>query len=436
MKNTLCILVLLLVASAKSGAQLPAYLPSYGLVAWFPFTGNAVDSTGNGHNGTLYGPTMAKGRYGTPNSAYQFNGTSNYIYIPPGTLVQEQSVDITASLTISAWVKSYNYFFSSQQQIYWRGDATPAHDPHMLYLNGGQVRIRRDIDPGATVTEVGSSLSGLDTNYHLFTGTYDSATSMMCMYVDGILKTKNYLPGLQTYPTSTMYNYIGAVDGGTWQFFYGFIDELGIWRRALSACEVAALYYSVPNIITAHPGNDTVTAGGTATFAVSVSAPAPTYQWQVNAGSGFVNLSNTPPYSGVYTATLTVSPATTSLSGNLYRCSISSDSCLNRFSDSSKLIVAPSTVEILPLAATVNISVAPNPNAGTFSIIAHAPHNEELFVEVTDVAGKVLQKEELFPVNGQIKKEVSLNRDIAGGIYLLRVRSMSTNEVFRIIVER
>src|ERR1044071_2539377 len=93
------LIVASLFASGYSYAQIPAYLPLNGLVAWFPFTGNAVDSTGNGHTGTVTGTTNAKGRYGIPNTAFRFNGTSDYIYIPAGSQPEMQSIDITSSLT-------------------------------------------------------------------------------------------------------------------------------------------------------------------------------------------------------------------------------------------------------------------------------------------------------------------------------------------------
>ncbi len=435
MKNTFILLLVLMNAAAYGQMMsVPAYIPKTGLIAWFPFTGNAIDSSGHGHNGTVYGATMTYDRYGRPNSAYSFDGTSNYIYVPPGTPGYDISTDITASLTISAWVKSYNYFFTSQEQIYWRGDATPAHDPHMLYINGSQIRLRRDVNPGTTSNEVGYSITGLDTNFHLFTGTYDSASGYMCIYVDGMLKNKQYLPGLETYPTSTMYNYIGAVDGGTWQFFYGTIDELALWDRALTPCEVTALYYSIPDLVTKQPVNDTLNTGGTATFTITDAVPSATYQWQENAGPGFVNLTNTPPYSGVFTNTLSISPVTLALSGNSYRCIPAADSCLNDSSASAKLVVRtliPSC--ILRVNDKSAISIIPNPNNGTFMISGQRKDNNGLDIEISDVLGQIVYSEKITPQNGQINKQVVLNSALSNGIYLLRIKSDNENTVVRIM---
>ena len=47
-----------------------------GCVANYPFNGNAEDISGNGNNGTVYGATLTTDRFGNPNSAYNFNGSS------------------------------------------------------------------------------------------------------------------------------------------------------------------------------------------------------------------------------------------------------------------------------------------------------------------------------------------------------------------------
>ena len=53
-----------------------------GLVAYYPFNGNANDASGNGNNGTVYGATLTADRFGSVASAYEFNGTNAYIVIP------------------------------------------------------------------------------------------------------------------------------------------------------------------------------------------------------------------------------------------------------------------------------------------------------------------------------------------------------------------
>lgn len=51
-----------------------------------------------------------------------------------------------------------------------------------------------------------------------------------------------------------------------------------------------------------------------------LSTPGTSYQWQLDAGNGFINISNDAIYSGVTTNTLTLTNAPTSWYGYLYQC--------------------------------------------------------------------------------------------------------------------
>jgi len=68
-----------------------------GLIAWYPFTGNANDASPNGNNGTVVGAQLTSDRNGTANQAYLFNGTSDYINVG-------QNVKPNFPLTITAWI--------------------------------------------------------------------------------------------------------------------------------------------------------------------------------------------------------------------------------------------------------------------------------------------------------------------------------------------
>lgn len=81
--------------------------------------------------------------------------------------------------------------------------------------------------------------------------------------------------------------------------------------RLYGACETA--------IIDTQPAVTVAPVGGTANFTV-VSENGTGYQWQVNSGSGFTNLSNGGHYSGVTTPTLVISNVAANLDANVYRC--------------------------------------------------------------------------------------------------------------------
>ena len=77
----------------------PAFV-SDGLVAYFPFNGNAKDESGNKNDGTVNGAVLRTDRHGASNKAYQFDGLDDYINIP-----NHASLEVpTGGLTISAWI--------------------------------------------------------------------------------------------------------------------------------------------------------------------------------------------------------------------------------------------------------------------------------------------------------------------------------------------
>ena len=98
--------------------------------------------------------------------------------------------------------------------------------------------------------------------------------------------------------------------------------------------------------ITAQPVNRSVTAPAGTTFAVTSAATGAygslTYQWQISSdgGSSWTNLSNAGVYSGVATATLTIS-ASTGLNGKKYRVICGTDTAnTNAISNAVTLTVA------------------------------------------------------------------------------------------------
>jgi hypothetical protein len=74
--------------------------------------------------------------------------------------------------------------------------------------------------------------------------------------------------------------------------------------------------------------------------------PEATYQWQVDTGTGFYNLSNIAPYNGVYTDTLHITDADTSMNGYIYRCMVM-NSNITKYSRNDTLAVHPLPVPVI-----------------------------------------------------------------------------------------
>lgn len=87
---------------------------------------------------------------------------------------------------------------------------------------------------------------------------------------------------------------------------------------------------SIPPTITLQPVASTICASVNTSFTIEASSFVPfTYQWQVNNGSGFVNITNAAPYSNATTATLNITGGTTALNGFQYRCVTTNNSASN-----------------------------------------------------------------------------------------------------------
>ena len=76
-----------------------------------------------------------------------------------------------------------------------------------------------------------------------------------------------------------------------------------------------------PASVSTHPSSTSVCSNTNASFSI-VASNATGYQWQVDQGqgAGFVNVSNTAPYSGATTATLTITNVTNAMNGYVYKC--------------------------------------------------------------------------------------------------------------------
>ncbi len=72
--------------------------PTNGLVAYYPFIGNANDASGNGNNGTVNGATLTTDRFGSANKAYNFDGSSSYVQVADNPML-----DLTGDFSLSLW---------------------------------------------------------------------------------------------------------------------------------------------------------------------------------------------------------------------------------------------------------------------------------------------------------------------------------------------
>eukprot|EP01012_Entosiphon_sulcatum_P032044 TRINITY_DN40785_c0_g1_i1.p1 TRINITY_DN40785_c0_g1~~TRINITY_DN40785_c0_g1_i1.p1 ORF type:complete len:1394 (+),score=139.75 TRINITY_DN40785_c0_g1_i1:44-4225(+) len=133
----------------------------------------------------------------------------------------------------------------------------------------------------------------------------------------------------------------------------------------------ALLFVNSNPTVMSQPVDAQVCVGSNTSFftagTASTMSGALSYQWQVNTGSGYVNLTNTAPYSNATTATLVITGATSALNSYFYRCVISNQSCTPpAITTGARLTVLTlPTITTQPLAQTI----CPGTNA-IFSVVA------------------------------------------------------------------
>lgn len=215
---------------------------STGLIAYYPFSGNANDASGNGHNGTVYGATLTADRFGNPGSAYSFDGLNDYVRVP-----DDPQLDGMNALTLSLWVKidSVDHPEAEVLNKYFHYSDTRFDDSYNMGIDraagGGQTAFQYATADGYVI-KISSVVIPLNSWYHIagvYTGTKGS------IYIDGSLATlwrdDPESPGPLNSIADDLLIGCGNSPGGLLKFFDGSIDDVRIYNRALSPTEIEEL---------------------------------------------------------------------------------------------------------------------------------------------------------------------------------------------------
>lgn len=95
-------------------------------------------------------------------------------------------------------------------------------------------------------------------------------------------------------------------------------------------------------VVTTNPSNSNICVNSNTSFSIAAT-DGDTYQWQVDSGTGFSNITNSGVYSNATTTTLNITGATASMGGYSYRC-IVSNSTGNATSGSATLSISNITL--------------------------------------------------------------------------------------------
>ncbi|PWU11255.1 MAG: hypothetical protein C5B50_23760 [Verrucomicrobia bacterium] len=303
-----------------------------GLVSWWPAETNNTDIV-SGNNGTnignvTYGP-------GISGQGFVMNGNASYVRLANNTNLQTQT------FTIEAWVKRASASVTT---------AVAAPGGSIFGYGGGGWNFGIYNDGRLTLTKVAYSnvqtpALVTDTNFHHLAVT--KSGSNVVFFVDGVAYSVGaYDPGFMFVSTPA----IGTLGAGSSASFWGEIDELGFYTRALSASEVQAIYavgsYGKCPIlapyITAQPANRTNTESTTVSFSVTaIGAPPLFYQWLFN---------DTAPLSGATNSLLVLTNVQLSQAGSY--SAVVSNALGSTVSSDAMLAVNPAVPPTLTLQPT------------------------------------------------------------------------------------
>ncbi len=226
-----------------------------GLVAYYPFNGNANDSSGNGYNGTVAGAALTADRFGVSNGAYRFNGTSSVIRC--GDILDSVFSAPIAKFSVSGWAKTNSYKTLQQDGGYMLGKNAGGSGPYQWGLGHYQGLVLATIfsDTNGLTNYVGvASPMGTNQWFH-FVYVFDGSQpelQRLKLYVNGQSSNDSLLWHVGTIGTTTVNTGQQFTFGASHarnnplslaNFYDGTLDDIRIYNKVLSDQEIQFLYH-------------------------------------------------------------------------------------------------------------------------------------------------------------------------------------------------
>jgi len=201
-------------------------IPANGLMGWWAFNGNANDLSGYEHNGTVNGASLTTDRFGYANSAF---------YCPLSCYIEVPNFPVTYSeISVSGWYKT-----SAGARIL-QHDFNSPNGTFLIHLPGLPSTQGMFCLPGNTshITMTSQTPTG-DNQWHHVVIAKSSSSISAKMYIDGILVSTYSSPFNLNNGVASLY--FGNPETVA-NMFSGGVDDVRIYNRALTQCEVTALF--------------------------------------------------------------------------------------------------------------------------------------------------------------------------------------------------
>lgn len=217
--------------SVLSYAQIPDYVPTDGLVAWYPLDGDANDVGPNQFVGQLSGTTAYEGHLGNDGGSFWFDGNA-FVHSPFSTLSTEQGA------TYTAWVQRANRPGIGYIVSY--GNALGSGQSFCLAEGGG--------DYGLFATAIGWTFDAKSGQFLPLNDWTFVATTILNNEVSIYMNNQVVYNGTIEQPTLQLNGdlRIGVNPSGQDEYWVGAIDDVGVWNRVLSAEEIQEVYIGTP----------------------------------------------------------------------------------------------------------------------------------------------------------------------------------------------
>jgi hypothetical protein len=450
-KNLLIATIAIIGLAINSIAQVPNYIPTNGLVGWWPFNGNANDGSGNNLNGTVSEASLTTDRFGNNNCAYNFSAPGQYIdFFSDGSWA-------TNDHTISFWFNTAPN--GNPQRILTKrtscsGNSSETHnldisfEENSNYVGGGWGGNPSTF--GATfyfgspiITYIPNAWNNL---------IYIRNGNNFYLYINGVL-VGNQNGNCPSISCNLMMRAGDWSCNASGRNFIGKFDDLGLWNRALTQQEITNLFNAnsviCANDLTISPASNQLQTGSTANFTAATSDPNPSYIWQSDFGQGFQTLDNHGNYSGVNTDSLSIANVQLPNHTQPIRVISTSGACIDtsnvatiNITDTCIVTINDTITTLLSVTDTLVINtqisgLTPPNNSNTIKVFPN-PTNDHITIDfgnfasmngftltITNSLGQIVYTT---PINQQ-SSYVDLTTWTGNGIYFVQIIDAQNNTI-------
>jgi len=201
-----------------------------GLVAYYPFNGNANDESGNGHHGVVNGPELVADRFGNSESAFWFSQTDHYIEVAAA-----HAFELT-SWTICCWLQMDSY--AGRTVLGKMADGSGYYNFALISRSGDEITAQYETCSSDDDHYVHAD--GLSTGRWFFiVSRRDESNGEHAIFINGIQVDAH---GWFDVPCTNAENFrIGITNYHS--AFEGTIDDLRIYDYPLDELEIMVLYH-------------------------------------------------------------------------------------------------------------------------------------------------------------------------------------------------